>query len=105
MTLMTQLMNRREFLKTAGTLALATTVAPTVPLKAAELPVPSAKHLPRWRGFNLLAKFVKRRSGNPPFQESDFALIAEWKFNFVRLPLSYHCWSDPNDWMNIQEAE
>jgi len=77
------------------------TAAPTLPLGAAEKKTASARHLPRWRGFNLLAKFVKHRGGNPPFQESDFALLAEWGFDFVRLPLSYHCWSDPNDWLTL----
>jgi endoglucanase len=81
-------MNRREFLQTVGALALTATAAPILPLSAAEMPAVSAKRLPRWRGFNLLAKFVKRQSGNPPFQESDYAMLAEWKFNFVRLPIS-----------------
>jgi len=98
-------MNRREFLQSAGALAVAAAAAPALPLVAAEQPAVSARHLPRWRGFNLLAKFVKRRSGNPPFAESDFALLAEWKFNFVRLPLSYHCWSDPDDWLTLREPE
>ncbi|HVM46987.1 MAG TPA: cellulase family glycosylhydrolase [Candidatus Acidoferrum sp.] len=98
-------MNRREFLRTAGSLAVMATLAPTLPLAGADLPAASARHLPRWRGFNLLAKFVKRRSGNPPFAESDFALLAEWQFNFVRLPMSYRCWSDPEDWLTIREAE
>jgi endoglucanase len=98
-------MNRRDFIKTAGALAMAATAAPSVSFSATEVSAPSAKHLPRWRGFNLLAKFVKRRSGNPPFEESDFALLAEWKFNFVRLPLSYHCWSDPDDWLTLRESD
>ena len=98
-------MNRREFLQTAGALAVAATAAPALPLSAAEKATVTARHLPRWRGFNLLAKFVKRREGNPPFAESDFALVAEWGFNFVRLPLSYHCWSDPEDWLTLREAE
>ena len=33
----------------------------------------SAAKLPRWRGFNLLEKFTRRTSGNPPFSETDFA--------------------------------
>ena len=98
-------MNRREFLKTTGAIAAGAGTLSTVPLDAAEMPAASARHLPRWRGFNLLAKFVKRRSGNPPFAESDFALLAEWKFNFVRLPLSYRCWSDPDDWLTLREPE
>ena len=66
---------------------------------------PMAQHLPRWRGFNLLEKFTKRREGNPPFVESDFGAMAEWGFDFARLPMSYLCWTDPEDWLNIQEAE
>ena len=97
-------MNRREFLHAAGALAVAATAAPGLSVSAAETQAVSARHLPRWRGFNLLAKFVKRRGGNPPFQESDFGLVAEWGFDFVRLPLSYYCWSDPNDWLTLREA-
>jgi endoglucanase len=38
-----------------------------------------------------------------PFQESDFAWMAEWGFDFVRLPLSYRCWTAPGDWLDIRE--
>lgn len=60
-----------------------------------------ASCLPRWRGFNLLEKFTLAR--NSLFRESDFAWIAEWGFDFVRLPLSYHCWADPEDWLALRE--
>jgi endoglucanase len=66
---------------------------------------PAANRLPRWRGFNLLEKFITWPKGNPPFEEADFALVQEWGFNFVRLPLSYHCWADSNDWFNLREKE
>lgn len=59
-------------------------------------------HLPRWRGFNLLEKFVHERSG--PYLEWDFATLRSWEFDFVRLPMSYRCWSDPSDWMRLDEA-
>jgi endoglucanase len=62
----------------------------------------SAARLPRWRGFNLLEKFTADR--NAPFRESDFAWIAEWGFDFVRLPLSYRCWTDGDDWRKLREA-
>jgi endoglucanase len=65
----------------------------------------TAHHLPRWRGFNLLEKFTKRRDGNPPFLESDFVMMAEWGFDFARLPMSYLCWTDPADWLKVQELE
>jgi endoglucanase len=61
----------------------------------------NASHLPRWRGFNLLEKFTAEHSA--PFRESDFAWMAEWEFDFVRLPLSYRCWADADDWLNLRE--
>jgi endoglucanase len=59
--------------------------------------------LPRWRGFNLLAKFTGER--NSPFVESDFAWMSEWGFDFARLPLSYRCWAsgDPATWLDMRE--
>ncbi|MCX6928011.1 MAG: cellulase family glycosylhydrolase, partial [Verrucomicrobia bacterium] len=98
-------MNRREFLQGAGAVALAAAAGPMLSLGAAEKPVVTARHLPRWRGFNLLEKFVKQEGGNPPFPEADFALMAEWGFDFVRLPLSYLCWTEPGDWLKLREAE
>jgi len=63
-----------------------------------------ASHLPRWRGFNLLEKFTEQY--NAPFSEWDFAHIAEWGFDFVRLPMSYRCWApgDPEHWLELDEA-
>jgi len=40
---------------------------------------------------------------NDPFKESDFEMIAELGFDFVRLPMSYWCWSDPNNWKELRE--
>jgi endoglucanase len=100
-------MNRRHFLGTSSTIALGLATAPAFSSHAAEnKPAPpTAKHLPRWRGFNLTEKFVKRRQRNPPFDKDNFPLLADWGFNFVRLPMSYLCWTDPADWRKIQEDE
>jgi endoglucanase len=98
-------MNRRQFIQTGSALALATACSPALPLDGSELKPVTAKRLPRWRGFNLLEKFTKRREGNPPFRESDFALLAEWGFDFTRLPMSYLCWTDPADWLKLREEE
>jgi endoglucanase len=96
-------MNRRQFLHATG--ALAAAALPALPLDAAEMKPATARHLPRWRGFNLLEKFTQRPRGNPPFQEADFALLAEWGFDFVRLPMSYRCWTEPTDWLKLREKE
>jgi endoglucanase len=67
------------------------------------LPEPSAKKLPRWRGFNLLEKFTNAR-GNRPFVEDDFRWIADWGFDFVRLPMDYRTWTSPDDWRRFNEG-
>ena len=98
-------MNRRQFLE-ASTAALAAAVlAPSLSIRAAQFKTATASRLPRWRGFNLLEKFTKHDGGNPPFLESDFETIAGWGFDFVRLPMSYLCWTDPGDWLNLREDE
>lgn len=61
----------------------------------AGLPDADARKLPRWRGFNLLEKF--QAGENAPYQESDFAWMAEWGFNFARLPMDYRCWAKTPD--------
>jgi endoglucanase len=50
----------------------------------------SWRHVPRWRGFNLTEMFWEPGS---PYLESDFDMLAGWKFNFVRLPLDYRIWT------------
>jgi len=103
-------MHRRKFIRQSAAATLATAVlgagsrAPGAD-RAAELPEPTARRLPRWRGFNLLEKFTRREGGNPPFREEDFAWMAEWGFNFARLPMSYLCWTDPADWLRLREEE
>jgi aryl-phospho-beta-D-glucosidase BglC (GH1 family) len=64
---------------------------------------PTARELPRWRGFNLLEMFYKS-SSNGPFQEEDFKLISELGFNFVRLPMDYRIWIRNGDWARFNET-
>ncbi len=71
---------------------------------AAVLPKADAKHLPRWRGFNLLEKFY-RRGDNGPFLEEDFRLIHQLGFNFVRLPMDYRIWIKGDDWTQFNEKQ
>ena len=59
-------------------------------------------HIPRWRGFNLTE--LVRPDCARPYLESDFEWLAEFGFDFARLPLSYWVWSDPKDWRRIDEA-
>ncbi len=57
--------------------------------------------LPRWRGFNLLEMFTTKSTG--PFREDDFRMIANWGFDFVRLPLCYTLWCEGNDVCKLRE--
>jgi len=102
---MTPPIGRREFLKGLSAAAAVGLVnggmgAPFSPGGA--MPEATPAKLPRWRGFNLLEKFIASMQ-NAPFREEDFAWIAQWGFNFVRLPLSYRCWSSPENWRELRE--
>ncbi len=72
-------------------LAMGAVFAMTDFTKKSEAKKVDYRKLPRWRGFNLLNKFTLQM--NKPYDESDFDLIAEWGFDFVRLPTSYLCWT------------
>jgi aryl-phospho-beta-D-glucosidase BglC (GH1 family) len=76
--------------------------ADVVSAKVTELPEPTAAKLPCWRGFNLLECFTL--SGYKPFEESDFRMISELGFNFVRLPLDYRIWIKDGDWTKLDES-
>lgn len=52
---------------------------------------PTSANLPLWRGFNLLEKFIHGRDG--AYLEWDFDTMADWGFNFVRLPTDYRIWT------------
>lgn len=98
-------MNRREFLCGAVGVAAAGAGATIQGAQSTRTQAvtgePTPSRLPRWRGFNLLEKFDANH--DRAFNEADFALIAEWGFDFVRLPMSYLCWTGPTDWLNFRE--
>lgn len=92
--------DRRQFIKSTAALAALGVIGAGCGSKPE--PDITASSIPRWRGFNLLEKFIVT-SSNDPFRESDFELMAELGFDFVRLPMSYWCWSDPKDWRKLDE--
>jgi endoglucanase len=91
-------MNRRQFLQ----LAVASTATAAL-VQAAEPATRPANALPRWRGFNLLEMFDPWHVR--AFNEADFEMLAGWGFNFVRIPLSYWCWSTPQNPAVIDPAK
>lgn len=60
--------------------------------------------LPRWRGFNLPALMGPARPAHEPFPEDDFRWIADWGFDFVRVPVNYRQWVHGEDWLSMDEA-
>ena len=98
-------MNRRDFLKTSMS-ALGALSLVRNPLEAASgpeksLPVPVT--FPRYRGFNLLAKF-SGRNPHQKFEEEDFEIMADWGFDFARIPMSYWSWGSVEDWRKMDES-
>ncbi len=85
------MLTRRELIK-LGACALMPLALGRTGLAGEDQQAPLFSHLPRWRGFNLLEKFTLAL--NSPYVEADFDMIAEWGFDFVRLPADYRCWTD-----------
>jgi len=85
--------NRRSFIKNAGLLGLTTSLLSLLPEEntAATLKSVSNNPLPRWRGFNLQDIYTMGRGINEP-NEEHFKWIADWGFNFVRMPMTYRAW-------------
>jgi aryl-phospho-beta-D-glucosidase BglC (GH1 family) len=83
-------MERRSFIKTSAMAGI-----------AASLPMAGASDnffsgavnkLPKWRGFNLLDFFSPnppKRVGSNSTTDDDLKWMADWGFNFVRLPMAY----------------
>ncbi len=93
-------MDRRDFLKASGAFVVASLSG--LKVKALGNPQKSIPKFPRYRGFNLLAKFSAwgpRRK----FEEEDFEIMTDWGFDFARIPMSYWNWSGKDDWYKIDE--
>lgn len=81
--------NRRAFLKT--TVASAAGIYMAGDLALAGIPrKPLQNKLPRWRGFNLLDFFSPNPgNGRSGTTEEDLKWMADWGFDFVRIPMAY----------------
>jgi endoglucanase len=92
-------MNRRNFIA-AGAVTAARLLVPA----ASQVPAPvrPQPRIPRWRGFNLTELAGGKRGQT--YQEADFQMMAEWGFDFARLPCSYWTWSSKENWLTIDEA-
>ena len=95
-------MNRRRFLLASSSLAAGLLLTKRLQAMDTIAKVKPQPRIPLWRGFNLTELTGGQRGQE--FRESDFAWMAEWGFNFARLPLSYWAWSSPQDWSAIDES-
>lgn len=113
--------SRRTALKSLGLTAAA--VALPVPLSrviTAQVNAKSGRTLsqtgpanPKWYGFNLLEYFSTDPDwmkyfpykNDGMFREDDFRWIRDWGFNWVRLPMDYRFWTDPQELLKIQEEK
>ena len=113
---MSHRINRRNFIQSSAVAGIGLGLAGPALFGAAltplaENPTPrTANRLPRWRGFNLLDFFgpnpQSRRAGTT---EDQLRWIADWGFDFVRLPVAYPYYLDfdrskpitPKDVLNI----
>ena len=94
---------RRDFLMTsAGALGAAGLLGAAGPAWGRQdAKQPAQQVLPRWRGFNLTYFFTLRDEAQAA--EDDFRWLQDWGFNFIRLPMTYQFWVDPNDWYQVKE--
>jgi endoglucanase len=84
-------MDRRIFLRSTALTASAMAVAGNA-VFAMNASQPAKNILPRWKGFNLLdyfSPFPEKRDDPERTTEDDFRWMADWGFNFVRLPMAY----------------
>lgn len=78
-----------------------------------ESPMHRQSIIKRYRGFNLLGMFCTSESKSSVndgyargyFLEEDYKIMADFGFDFARLPLSYRVWGSVDDPFKIDEAK
>ncbi len=87
---MSRNINRRIFVKNTALTAAGLAFAGKNALYTQ--PAPAKNKLPKWKGFNLLDIFSPNPPRNPGADkttEEDLKWMADWGFNFVRIPMAY----------------
>lgn len=83
--------NRRIFLKDSALSAAAFSIVGNASF-GRDTTIPAKNILPRWRGFNLLDYFSPMAGRNAEANrttEEDLIWMADWGFDFVRIPMAY----------------
>lgn len=82
--------DRRLFIRSTTLAATGLAIAGNTAFSA--IPFASQNKLPRWKGFNLLDFFspdLPRGNDDDRTTEDDLKWMADWGFNFVRIPMAY----------------
>jgi endoglucanase len=87
--------DRRIFIRNTTLAATGLAIAGKSSFSA--IPTLTKNKLPRWRGFNLLDYFSPDKPGKNNYNrstEDDLKWMADWGFNFVRIPMAYPSYLD-----------
>lgn len=96
-------MKRRNFIKTTAAACAVVGLSPNFVFSNT---TNSPNKLPRWKGFNLLDYFSPvKRGRNSDSTEDDFKWMADWGFDFVRLPMAYPRFVNYDKSKNITPGE
>jgi aryl-phospho-beta-D-glucosidase BglC (GH1 family) len=93
-----QKIDRRAFVKNTALAAAAVSLTGNSILYGRDPLIPK-NALPRWKGFNLLDYFspdTHDEGGSERTTEDDLRWMADWGFDFVRLPMAYPRYLDFN---------
>ena len=96
--------NRRGFIKTTGILTAGLGLSGAGALQS--INTKAKNKLPKWKGFNFLDFFnpdPARSRGTTP--EDHFRWMADWGFDFVRVPMAYPYYLDIDRSRNITPEE
>ena len=77
----------------------------SIPVLSAQDVTVAGVKISAWRGFNLVERYdVRKNTPDTGYVEDDFKWIAQFGFNFVRLPIDYRLYVKNNDWSAFDEA-
>ena len=82
--------DRRLFIRSTTLAATGLAIAGNTAFSV--IPSASKNKLPRWKGFNLLDYFtanLPKNNDHDRTTEDDLKWMADWGFNFVRIPMAY----------------
>jgi endoglucanase len=104
--------SRRTFIRKSTLLSAGLGLAASTPLPAQTLAPAPGNRVPRWRGFNLLDFFSHDPKQGRPTKAVYVDWIAEWGFDYIRIPISYPSYLKidrsrpirPDEVLNFDEA-